>query len=159
MDGVVEVAEIFVDVRTFCLSRTVQARRKVRGSEVPVRPEGPGAGMSGLDRKFRWSGFFQELGLGDRGFGRKNLGEKPKSEGEKEEIGGNEGGEARSTSHTQTSRIKTNKISIHEQIRKKIGAIFGGDFRIRMKNNKIRLETQRGGSEIVINLAHDTKMM
>ena len=48
MDGVVEVAEIVEDVRTFCLSRKVQARRKVRGPEVPVRPEGPGvAGRSG----------------------------------------------------------------------------------------------------------------
>ena len=55
--------------------------RRFRG-----RPESPGPGMFGLDRKFRWSGFCQEQRLGDRGFGRKNLGEKPKSEGEKEEI-------------------------------------------------------------------------
>ena len=61
-------------------------------------------------------------------------------------------------SHTQNSRIKSNKTSTHQQI-KKNGAIFGGDFRIRTKNNKIRLETQRGGFEIVINVAHDTKMM
>ena len=47
----------------------------------------------------------------------------------------------------------------HTNKSKKIGAIFGGDFRIRTKNNKIRLETQRGGSEIVINVALDTKMM
>ena len=68
--------------------------------EVPGKTEGPGSGGSGegpgaemsrLDRKFRWSGFCQEQRLWDRGFGRKNLGKKPKSEGEKEEIGGKEG--------------------------------------------------------------------
>ena len=115
--------------------------------------------MSGLDRKFRWSGFCQEQRLRDRGFGRKNLGKSPNPKGKKKKLEEKKGGEARSTSHTQNSRIKTNKISTHEQITKKIGAIFGGDFRIRTKNNKIRLETQRGGSEIVINLALDTKMM
>ena len=123
------------------------------------RPEGPGAGMSGLDRKFRWLGFCQEQRLGDRGFGRKNLGKSPDPKGENKKLEEMKGGEARSMSHTQNSRIKTNKISTHEQITKKIGAIFGGDFRIRTKNNKIRLETQRGGSEIVINVALDTKMM
>ena len=47
----------------------------------------------------------------------------------------------------------------HTQITKKIGAIFVGNFRIRDKINKKRLETQRGGSGIVINVALDTKMM
>ena len=51
------------------------------------------------------------------------------------------------------------KLTQTNKSQKKIGAIFGGDFRIRTKNNKIRLETQWGGSKIVINLAHDTKMM
>ena len=114
--------------------------------------------MSGLDRKFRWSGFCQEQRLGDRGFGRKNWGKGPNPKGKNKKLEEKKGGEARSTSHTQNSRIKSNKTSTHQQITKKIGAIFGGDFWIRTKNNKIRLETQRGGSEIVINLAHDTKM-
>ena len=62
----------------------------------------------------------------------------------------------------ETKQIHGSKSTKHhqnQQITKKIGAIFGGDFRIRTKNNKIRLETQRGGSEIMINLALDTKMM
>ena len=40
---------------------------------------------------------------------------------------------------------------------KKLGLFFVRYFRIRMKNNKIRLETQRGGSEIVINLSSDPR--
>ena len=42
---------------------------------------------------------------------------------------------------------------------KNLGLFLMGNFRIRTKNNKTRLETQWGGSEIMINLAHDTKMM
>lgn len=68
-------------------------------------------------------------------------------------------GKARSTQHKANPRIQTNKISTHQQITKKIGAILVGNFRIRTKINKTRLERQRGGSEIVINVAHDTKMM
>ena len=46
--GDVKVAEIIEDVRTFCLSRKVLARRKVRGPEVPGWLEGPGVtGSSG----------------------------------------------------------------------------------------------------------------
>ena len=40
---------------------------------------------------------------------------------------------------------------------KKIGAIFGGDFRIRTKNNKIKLENKGQGSKNMIDVAHDTK--
>ena len=70
------------------------------------------------------------------------------------------GWEARSTQNKANPRIQTNKISTHQQIRKKLlGLFLVGNFRIRTKNNKTRLETQRGGSEIVSNLAHDTKMM
>ena len=48
----------------------------------------------------------------------------------------------------------------HTNKSQKIWGIFlVGNFRIRTKNNKTRLETQRGGSEIVINVAFDTKMM
>ena len=54
---------------------------------------------------------------------------------------------------------KPTKSQHTNKSQKKLGAIFAGDFRIRTKNNTIRLETQRGGSEIMINVAHDTKMM
>ena len=43
------------------------------------------------------------------------------------EIGG-KGWEARSTQNKANPRIQTNKISTHQQITKKIGAIFGGEF-------------------------------
>ena len=53
------------------------------------------------------------------------------------EISWMEGGEARSTSHTQTSRIKTNKISTHEQItKKKLGLFLVGISEIRTKLSK-----------------------
>ena len=39
-------------------------------------------------------------------------------------------GDARSTPNEQNPRIKINKTSSNQQITKKIGAIFGGDFRI-----------------------------
>ena len=42
---------------------------------------------------------------------------------------------------------------------KKFGGYFCGYFRIRTENKKIKLENEEGGSEIVINVAHDTKMM
>ena len=80
LGGVVEV------VRTFCRSRKFRARRRVRGPEVPGKAGRSGAGMSGLDRKFRWSGFCQEQRLGDRGFGRKNLGKSPNPKGEKMKL-------------------------------------------------------------------------
>ena len=37
--------------------------------------------------------------------------------------------------------------------------IFVGIFKIGTNDNKIRLENKKGGSKIVINVAHDTKMM
>ena len=43
------------------------------------------------------------------------------------EIGG-KGWEARSTINKANPQIQTNKISTHQQITKKIGAIFDGDF-------------------------------
>ena len=69
-------------------------------------------------------------------------------------------GKARSTCNTTNSRIKTNKTSSKLTNHKKnFRGYFCGDFRIRTKNNKIKLENEEGGSEIVINLALDTKMM
>ena len=44
-------------------------------------------------------------------------------------------------------------------LQEKFWGYFCGDFRIRTKNNKIKLEKRRGGSEIGINLAPDSKMM
>ena len=126
------------------------------GSGVAGRsggPEGPGvAGSSGG----RETGKNREVGIVD--LGGKTRGKTQIVRGKARKLEEKKGGEARSTSHTQNSRIKSNKTSSLQQITKKIGAIFGGDFRIRMKNNKNRLETQRGGSEIVINVALDTKM-
>ena len=64
MGGVVEVAEIVEEVRTFCLSRKVRSRRKVRGPVVPVRPEGSGGtGRSGG----RETGKNREVGIVDLG--------------------------------------------------------------------------------------------
>ena len=127
--------------------------------EVPGKMDGPGkAGKSG-GRNVPVVRILPRTETSGSWIWAEKLGERPKSEGENNKLEEKKGGEARSTSHTQNSRIKTNKISTHEQITKKIGAISGGDFRIRTKNNKIRLETQWGGSEIVINVALDTKMM
>ena len=72
---------------------------------------------------------------------------------------GEKGREARSTQNKANPRTQTNKISTHQQIKKNLGLFLVGNIRIRTKNNKTRLETQRGGSEIVISLALDTKMM
>ena len=69
--------------------------------------------------------------------------------------GGETWGDARSTCNKANPRIKINKT--HKS--QKNGGYFSGYFRIRMKNNKIKLENEEGGSEIVINVAHDTKMM
>ena len=62
----------------------------------------------------------------------------------------------------ETKQIHGSNPTKHEPTntsQKKLGLFLVGTFRIRTKNNKIRLETQRGGSEIVINVALDTKMM
>ena len=47
----------------------------------------------------------------------------------------------------ETKQIHGSKSTKHHQTnksQKKIGAIFGGDFRIRTKNNKIKLENEEG---------------
>ena len=54
---------------------------------------------------------------------------------------------------------KPTKSQHTNKSQKKLGLFLVGNFRIRTKNNKTRLETQQGGSEIVINVALDTKMM
>ena len=69
-------------------------------------------------------------------------------------------GKARSTCNATNSRIKTNKTSSKlTKHKKNFWGYFCGDFRIRTKNNKIKLENEEGGSEIMVNLALDTKMM
>ena len=103
--GVVEVAEIFVDVRTFCLSRTVQARRKNR-----------------------------DMGIMD--LGRKTWGKTQIRRGKARKLVEKKGGEARSTSHTQNSRIKSNKTSTHQQI-KKMGLFLVGIFGLGRKTTKL----------------------
>ena len=62
----------------------------------------------------------------------------------------------------ETKQIHGSKSTKHHQTnksQKSLGAIFVGNFRIWDKINKTRLENKEGGSEIVINVAHDTKMM
>jgi hypothetical protein len=69
-------------------------------------------------------------------------------------------GNARATRNQANPWIKFNKISSNSQITKKFGmAIFVGIFEIGTKQSKIRLENYGGGSKIMINVAHDTKMM
>jgi len=62
-----------------------------------------------------------------------------------------------------TQQIHGSKPTKHHQnsqnTRKFFGVIFVGIFGLGRKTTKIKLEKRRGGSEIVINLAHDTKMM
>ena len=58
-----------------------------------------------------------------------------------------------STDQNQQNIIKTNKSQ------KKLGLFLVGIFEFRTKSSKRRLENGGGGSEIVINVAHDTKMM
>ena len=72
---------------------------------------------------------------------------------------GGESGEKLDPLKTKQSHGSKLTKSQHTNKSQKMGAIFVGNFRIRMKNNKTRLATQRGGSEIMINVAHDTKMM
>ena len=72
-----------------------------------------------------------------------------KIDGKKENLGVFHGGEARSTCQTRIPWIKINKISQEPTNHKKIGdAIFGGDFRIGTKSNKIRLENEEGRLQI-----------
>ena len=74
--------------------------------------------------------------------------------------GGETCGEARSTRNTTNPWIKINKTSSNQQITKNnLGLFLVGIFEFRTKSSKRRLENGGGGSEIVINVAHDTKMM
>ena len=73
--------------------------------------------------------------------------------------GGETWGDARSTRNQANPWIKINKTSSNQQITKKLGLFLVGIFEIGEDHNKIRLENTMGGSEIVINVAHDTKMM
>ena len=68
-------------------------------------------------------------------------------------------GYARSTPNQANPWIKSNKTSSNQQITKKWGYFLWGIFEIGEEHNKIRLENKGGGSEIMINVAHDTKMM
>ena len=52
-----------------------------------------------------------------------------------------------------------NFIKTHKSQEKKLGLFLVGIFGFRTKSNKRRLENKEGGSEIVINVALDTKMM
>ena len=53
---------------------------------------------------------------------------------------------------------KSTKLHQTNKSPKKLGLFLVGIFEFRTKSQK-RLENGRGGSEIVINVAHDTKMM
>ena len=57
-------------------------------------------------------------------------------------------GDARSTRNQANPWIKINKTFLNQQITKKIGAIFGGVFRIREEHNKIKLEKEGQGLQI-----------
>ena len=63
----------------------------------------------------------------------------------------------------QTKQIHGSKSTKHHQnqqiTKKKLGLFLVGIFEFRTKSSKRRLENEGGGSEIVINVAHDTKMM
>ena len=139
--------------------------------EVPGKTEGPGSGGSGEGRKVRgpecpgWTGSSggrdsaknRDLGIVDLGgktWGKAQIRRGKRRNWRKRRVGRLD---LRATHKIHGS--KPTKSQHTNKSQKKIGAIFGGDFRIRTKNNKIRLETQRGGSEIVINVALDTKMM
>ena len=62
----------------------------------------------------------------------------------------------------ETKQIHGSKSTKHHQTnksQKKLGLFLVGIFEFMMKSSKRRLENGGGGSEIVINVAHDTKMM
>ena len=62
----------------------------------------------------------------------------------------------------ETKQIHGSKSTKHHQTnksQKKLGLFLVGIFEFRTKSSKRRLENGGGGSEIVINVAHDTKMM
>ena len=62
----------------------------------------------------------------------------------------------------ETKQIHGSKSTKHHHTnksQKKLGLFFVGIFEIGEEHNKIRLENEEGGFEIVINVDHDTKMM
>ena len=62
----------------------------------------------------------------------------------------------------ETQQIHGSKSTQHHQTnksQKNWGIFLVGIFEIRTKSSKRRLENGGGGSKIVINVAHDTKMM
>ena len=63
----------------------------------------------------------------------------------------------------ETKQIHGSKSTKHHQnqqiTEKKLGPFLVGIFEFRTKSSKRRLENGGGGSEIMINVAHDTKMM
>ena len=62
----------------------------------------------------------------------------------------------------ETKQIHGSKSTKHHQTnksQKQLGLFLVGIFEFRTKSSKRRLENGGGGSEIVINVAHDTKMM
>ena len=62
----------------------------------------------------------------------------------------------------ETKQIHGSKSTKHHQTnksQKKLGLFLVGIFEFRTKSSKRRLENGGGGSEIVINVARDTKMM
>ena len=66
---------------------------------------------------------------------------------------GNDGGKLDLPATHEIHVSKPTKLHHTNKSQKKIAAIFVGNFRTRDKINKTRLATQRGGSEIVINVA------
>ena len=62
----------------------------------------------------------------------------------------------------ETKQIHGSKSTKHHQTnksQKKLGLFLVGIFEFRTKSSNRRLENGGGGSEIAINVAHDTKMM
>ena len=62
----------------------------------------------------------------------------------------------------ETKQIYGSKSTKYHQTnksQKKLGLFLVGIFEFRTKSSKRRLENGGGGSEIMINVAHDTKMM
>ena len=62
----------------------------------------------------------------------------------------------------ETKQIHGSKTTEHHQTnesQKNLGLFLVGIFEFRTKSSKRRLENGGGGSEIITNVAHDTKMM
>ena len=67
--------------------------------------------------------------------------------------GGERGGKLDPLKTKQIHGSKPTKSQHTNKSQKILRLFLVGNFRIRTKNNKTRLETQRGGSEIMINMA------